>query len=289
MAAFEREITADNGDTVNTGNQWEIRDPHNTTVTLEPVYNQLRDRPPSPLQIFDVLEARNDQFVGRDDIFEKLHHLLDDNRNNGSLGRVALVGLGRMGKTQIALEYCFRNYQSKYQYVFWIMANSEESWLSSIKDNESTVERIALVKQRFQKATKRWLLVFDNTDDESVYRLIHGSYPSIGDGDIILTTCDAVAHFKISNGYRECTENFAPKNNSTSKFIIDPDAQQIIEELGHLPLAIDLAGACMERDGLTPGEFLMNFKDNQKEYLNVEELTKATGNTYHILFGLFAT
>ncbi|RUP44387.1 P-loop containing nucleoside triphosphate hydrolase protein [Jimgerdemannia flammicorona] len=228
MTAFEREITADNGDTVNAGNQWEIRDPHNTTVNLgeslfrwkyqlilvhlhtpQPVYNQLRDRPPSPLQIFDVLMARNDQFVGRDDIFEKLHHLLDDNRNNGSLGRVALVGLGRMGKTQIALEYCFRNYQSKYQYVFWIMANSEESLNSSflkvakllelsIKDNESTVERIALVKQRFQKATKRWLLVFDNTDDESVYRLIHGSYPSIGDGDIILTTCDAVAHFKIS-------------------------------------------------------------------------------------------
>ncbi|RUS24729.1 hypothetical protein BC938DRAFT_473169 [Jimgerdemannia flammicorona] len=59
---------------------------------------------------------------------------------------------------------------------------------------------------------------------------------------------------------------FRKNNNSTSTFATDPVAQQRIEELRHLPLATDLAGACMDRDGLAPSEFLTNFKINQKEY-----------------------
>ncbi|RUS29308.1 hypothetical protein BC938DRAFT_480807 [Jimgerdemannia flammicorona] len=69
-------------------------------------------------------------------------------------------------------------------------------------------------------------------------------------------------------------------DESVSTFPADGVAQQIIEELGRLPLAIDLAGACMERDQLTPSKFLKNFKIHQKEYLNMKELTKATGNNY---------
>ena len=36
----------------------------------------------------------------------------------------------------------------------------------------------------------------------------------------------------------------------------DPCALEIIQTLGHLPLAIDLVGRCMDMDGLTPAKFL---------------------------------
>ncbi|RUP51961.1 P-loop containing nucleoside triphosphate hydrolase protein [Jimgerdemannia flammicorona] len=258
------------------------------------VYHHYSDggRPMRP--IFDVPEVQNDRFVGRDNVFDKLHHLLDVNRKDCKLGRVALIGLGGMGKTQVALEYCFRNYITKYQYVFWIMANSEKSLNFSflkvatlLKLSAQGIENptvcISLVKQWFNDARKRWLMVFDDAD-ESVYKLILHSYPTLGDGDILLTSRDAVAEHKtsvisldevrmdIESALKLLFRKNIPENDSVGRLII--------EELGHLPLAIDLAGACMEKDGLTPVEFLANFRDNQKEYLNMKELTKVTGNSY---------
>ncbi|RUS16478.1 hypothetical protein BC938DRAFT_476564, partial [Jimgerdemannia flammicorona] len=89
------------------------------------------------------------------------------------------------------------------------MANSKESLSSSflkvakllelsVTDNESLEVRISLVKNWFHNATKRWLMVFDNADDENVYDFMRNSYPSAGDGDIILTTRDAIAYHKMS-------------------------------------------------------------------------------------------
>src|SRR4051812_31978037 len=61
----------------------------------------------------------------------------------------------------------------------------------------------------------------------------------------------------------------------------DPTGHEIVKELDHLPLALDLAGAIMEIDGLTPALFLKNYKADTKVYLDVEEdVRKATGNIY---------
>ncbi|RUS33857.1 hypothetical protein BC938DRAFT_483471, partial [Jimgerdemannia flammicorona] len=113
---------------------------------------------------------------------------------------------------------------------------------------------------------------------------IHNSTLYLGDGDILLTSRDAVAEHKtsvisldevrmdIESALKLLFRKNIPENDSVGRLII--------EELGHLPLAIHLAAACMEEDGLTPVEFLTNFKDSPKEYLNMEELTKVTGNSY---------
>ena len=60
----------------------------------------------------------------------------------------------------------------------------------------------------------------------------------------------------------------------------DPHALEIVQELGYLPLAIDLAGACMEMENLTPSEFLESYKKNPADYLDLEDVQTATGSTY---------
>src|SRR5579862_9590160 len=45
-------------------------------------------------------------------------------------------------------------------------------------------------------------------------------------------------------------------------------ALSIVQNLGHLPLAVDIAGAFMEMMGETPIEFLENYKKNSTKYLD---------------------
>ncbi|RUP51804.1 P-loop containing nucleoside triphosphate hydrolase protein [Jimgerdemannia flammicorona] len=294
-ASFEGDITADNGATVIAGIQCEIHDTHNTTINFGQMTITIYLGSIKHLSTtIHVLAGLNHHCQ-----FSTYSKRETTDSKDCSLGRVALIGLGGMGKTQIALEYCFRNYPDKYQYVFWMMADSEESLNSSflkvakllnlsINVNDNLTVRISIIKQWFHNARRRWLMVFDNADDESVYTLMRKSYPNKGDGDIILTTRDAVADHKTAEirldemiiDMESALKLLLRNNNPTSTCTTDPVAQQIIEELGYLPLAIDLAGACMERDDLTPDEFLTNFKTNQKEYLHMEELIKATGNNY---------
>lgn len=256
---------------------------------------------PLPATYFDLPEAENRRFVGRDDVFEKLQSLLE-NREGSSCKRVAFTGLGGMGKTQVALKYCYRNYPNKYQYVFWITADSEVAIYAGfakvarilnlpVTDTSKPEIVITAVIQWFQTAQKRWLLVFDNVDDEQLSGsgqpgLILKYFPKVGDGDIIVTTRDSVANFQADTiNFDEMRMNM----NSALRLLLrnkdltvqaDHSAQELIEELGYLPLAIDLAGACIEQDGLMPAEFLTNYKAHRRDYLDLEKLRKTTGNQY---------
>src|SRR4051812_14307991 len=89
----------------------------------------IQPQPLLPTDRFDVPEARNRRFVDRQEVFERLEECMHN--NNQEIG-AALVGLGGMGKTQIALEYCYRN-RPVYQYIFWVKAESENSMQSSFE------------------------------------------------------------------------------------------------------------------------------------------------------------
>jgi hypothetical protein len=60
----------------------------------------------------------------------------------------------------------------------------------------------------------------------------------------------------------------------------DPLALEIIRELGYLPLAIDLAGACMEMGNLKPARFLKSFQKDPTSYLDLEDIQSTTGSAY---------
>ena len=119
--------------------------------------------------------------------------------------RVALTGLGGMGKTQIALEYCYRN-RDDYLYTFWVLSDSDASIQSSFRGIagllnlpiSNTDDSTTIVKKvnKWLQDNERWLLVFDNADDSSVK--VSKYFPKSGDGDIIITSRNAVADFRAS-------------------------------------------------------------------------------------------
>jgi len=127
--------------------------------------------------VFNVPWERNYQFVGRDDVFNHLESLLEKSTNASNCIYVALTGLGGIGKTQIALEYCYRN-KNKYPYIFWIEANTETDIQSSyatatkklnlLIPTNSSSDDIVLQLIQWLESHGEWLLVFDNADDYSI-------------------------------------------------------------------------------------------------------------------------
>ena len=90
--------------------------------------------------------------------------------------------MGGQGKSQIALEYCRRS-RSRFQAIFWIDATSDASVQGGFEriakkfDPSAAVgphdrdEKIDLILEKLANLEEEWLLVFDNYDDLSSYKL----------------------------------------------------------------------------------------------------------------------
>jgi hypothetical protein len=68
---------------------------------------------------------RNSIFQDRPDILDKMHEQLKPTPSAPGLRLFALYGIGGVGKTQLALEYCYRN-RSTFPAIFWVSAERQD-------------------------------------------------------------------------------------------------------------------------------------------------------------------
>jgi hypothetical protein len=127
--------------------------------------------------------GRNKDFVGRQSYLNRLTTILYTEDTEEDCQRVALVGLGGVGKTQIALEYAFQlQLRSPTCSVFWVRASDTTSFeisfrdigqrleIPGLEDDKADVKK--LVKTRLsQESAGKWLMILDNADDfETLFR-----------------------------------------------------------------------------------------------------------------------
>src|SRR3954471_20044891 len=143
-------------------------------MQVDPSLNATSSRVPiSQEKVFRPKHERNWRFVDRPTVFEMLDHTIKTH------GECTLCGLGGIGKSQIALEYCYRN-QDNYQYIFWIDADTEESLQNSFMEVTRRLDLLGLVSTKstspddlvlcaimWLQNNDDWLLVYDNSDDQS--------------------------------------------------------------------------------------------------------------------------
>ena len=234
--------------------------------------------------IFHVPYERNPHFAGRDELLETIRYKIQDALQKGYKHRIALYGLGGVGKTQIALEYCYR-YDTEYDYVFWMSAVDQTRLLSSFREvatligskeiaSNQTPEDVARAVLRWLQSKEKWLMLFDNLDD--IY-ILKGYLPlTHSSGHVLITTrnknCDGIPAEGVE---------ITPMNSyeSVSLLLIrsrlqdDPreevklEAENIVNELGHLPLAIEQAAAYI-RSSQNIFEYLSTFRQNRKHLLH---------------------
>ena len=146
--------------------------------------------PTSPQQW--AVPLRNSFFTGRESIFPRISAALESGKATALTQ--AIIGLGGIGKTQIALEYVYRAGDA-YDAVFWVRAESQEMLLAEytalarhlrvIARDETDPLTIVRAVQRWLSDRRRWLLIFDNVED---FPALRAFLPAAPHGHILLTT-----------------------------------------------------------------------------------------------------
>ncbi|RDW91519.1 hypothetical protein BP5796_02684 [Coleophoma crateriformis] len=245
---------------------------------------------------FLVPFTKNSNFVGRSSYIKELDYRISSNPS----ARVAIFGLGGVGKTQIALHYAYQRKQKSPCAVFWVSAvdtaTFEQAYLEIAKllnisgkqDNGADIK--ALVRQKLStESYGEWLLIIDNADNADVLlkapdtassftSLLH-YLPSSSLGSIIFTTPTRKAAQDYSPGaalevkqmeMEEARQLF--RQSLLQKHIVDTEATAVIELLDYLtylPLAITQAAAYINKNDTSVAEYLSLYDEREEDIIKV--------------------
>ncbi|EXL95034.1 hypothetical protein FOIG_12469 [Fusarium odoratissimum NRRL 54006] len=242
--------------------------------------------------VFLVPFSKNDLFVGREDVLAKLRGLLFERERQ----KVTLVGLGGLGKTQIALQLAFWVKENKPDYsVFWMpafsMAGFEQECVKlvralGIRCPEGEDAKDAVRQHLSSKDAGSWFLVVDNADDVEIFhKSTHSGsgildfLPSSDNGRTLFTTRSRKVASVAAKTTVETLLRMHPEEATglLKKSLINKDeledienVSQLLDALTYLPLAIAQAAAYMNVYETSIAEYIRVFNDTDAQ--NIIEL-----------------
>ena len=183
---------------------WEIERNLHTYISVL-ILHHVVDSGDTPLPIaddtfFDVREKRVSPFVERPRLMQELEaHLHDAAWSQVTTPTILLLaGEKGVGKTQLALEYCYQAHLlGQFRTVFWLDASTLENLCLGFESMYATIrrsmdgsrtEKIRFVTGFLSDLWHPWLLVLDNYEPAALYNNIVEFLPSRGYGGIILIT-----------------------------------------------------------------------------------------------------
>lgn len=243
-------------------------------------------KPTSPQKGFWVVPYdKNRSFVQRDGIFDEIERELSV--GEGVQPRTALYGLGGIGKSQIALEYCYRRQKKDERCsVFWCnaatVARFEES-LSRIakecrlvlKEETGTDVAEALKPWLESQDQGRWLMVIDNVDDANIFyeqptragKKISECIPQCANGSLIFTTRNSDIAIDVANPAKPIIipEMNVAEGLKLARTRLPDDTPEdllieLLQVLEFIPLAITQASAFIAKRKKTVRYYLEQYR-----------------------------
>jgi len=244
-----------------------------TSSTLQ-TRNDTLSTPPIPSSM--VPFRRDRDFVHREILSEI------QTRCSQPASRVALVGLGGVGKSQLAIEYSYQVRESSPDmWVFWVHASSAARFQEGYRKIAQRVkvagwdspeaDILQLVNNWLcDEANGRWFMVIDNADDASVFlhpvdeskvgdnsnkaalsETLSEYIPQSQNGSILVTSRSRDVAFRITGD----TRDIIPVDPMDERVAVDllrkklqgnfdeNDAKRLLHALDYMPLAISQAAA----------------------------------------------
>lgn len=234
--------------------------------------------------------GRNVDFIGREYIIEQLMQKVSPDANKDDCQRLAIEGLGGIGKTQIALEiaYRIRNTQPNCS-VFWVPAVNmalfesgcrticQTLGLPGVDDNKADVK--SLMKMALEKLANNWILIVDNADDVDLLMGKSGGvslndlFPFNHKGSILFTTRShevasqlvPVRHIVVLTEMSQVeATGMLQKSLDDSQMRDEPATETLLDLLAYLPLAVKQASSYMSQTGITVTKYLEYYRSSDK-------------------------
>ncbi|MCP4659474.1 MAG: hypothetical protein GY856_29045, partial [bacterium] len=239
----------------------------------------LRERFIGPLEKmpFWNVPNRGDYFTGREEILAELAARLED--VGAAALTQAIVGLGGVGKSQTAIEYCHRHRSAYSGGVFWVDATSAETLTARYAEvalalglvgREVPVDEAAEALRRDLAMRAGWLVVLDNADEPAAIR---GLLPPNTNGHVLVTTRAAAPGIGRA---KPIEVDVLPLEQATD-FVLERGgcdvsertaAGQLATALGRLPLALEQAGAYIARHQIAVSAYLASFSKRRLDLLD---------------------
>lgn len=256
-----------------------------------------------PADLFVPLRP-NPHFVGRGADLVALYLRLIGNLNKLGVSSVGVVGMGGVGKTQLAVEFVHR-FSFAFDGVHWLTATDESDWIArfialardELRLGEDSPSPPANDREWLQALRRhcvdhpKMLVVMDNVSEPERLNdpaTLLGVAPLDLGCNLLFTTRrqfdlpDADVHYV---GVLSADESFALL---TARRAPDGDeeiasARAICAALGHLPLALALASAYLGRYTSVPFEtYRRNLAERRLDTIDVQNLSSASLATRHV-------
>jgi hypothetical protein len=223
---------------------------------------------------------QNNNFIGRTYEIDALEQKLFVNQD---CREIAIVGLGGVGKTQVALQFAYWVLEKHPDVsVFWMHALSPETFeqgcrevagVLEVLDAENGEEDVKEAVQRHlsKKRAGKWMLVVDNADDMEILEGSDGEkgildyLPNSESGLTLFTTRDKKTAQALSGNGIVNVEKLDPATASElfKKMLTREDllyeettVGRLLVELDFLPLAITQAAAYINVNPVSINEYL---------------------------------
>ena len=246
--------------------------------------------------VFDA-PVRNKWFIGRENELERIEKCLSLDEI-GRLKMCALCGLGGCGKTALATHLSWKR-KTKYEGgVFWFSLEDDKKFENSVAE---LALRLRILANSFDltlskiltwisRRKKPWLLVLDDVDQlvlsEQMHKILSGMWKRQTGGHVLLTTrrepkevCEA-----IDLELTCCFEISALPKNDAKRFLIsrcgetadesEEHLDELLQELGCLPLALEQAGAHIKALECSISNYLQEYKVQRLNLLSQHPRSK---------------
>ncbi|KAI3190748.1 hypothetical protein CBS147311_9727 [Penicillium roqueforti] len=253
-----------------------------------PLYSHSRNLHGKDRRHWMIPFARNPRFVGRQ---QEIDHLENFISKSSGPNKIAIHGLGGIGKTQIALELAYRMREKNPECsIFWIPCTNyesvEQTYLNialalGISSAEPAKAKEQVKVHLSQASAGKWLLVFDNADDMEMWIKPEGStnapplknfLPRSENGHILFTSRNrklavklaATNFLSVPDVDQSIAMDILEKSLVQTDLAYDKNAATaLLEQLSFLPLAISQAAAYINENDILISDYLSLFKEKE--------------------------